>query len=133
MEAAGRLRLLPSSRRIPRTGTWKMATAPLSRWPSLLLCVATLLLLACGPSWAQAPAPLDLSTELVDPQVLRVCADPHNLPFSNDKGEGFENKLAELVAAKLGKPLAYTWYPQSVGFVRNTLAAHRCDVIMGFP
>jgi quinoprotein dehydrogenase-associated probable ABC transporter substrate-binding protein len=71
--------------------------------------------------------------ELVDPNVLRVCADPNNLPFSNEKGEGFENKLAELFAEKLGKKLTYTFYPQATGFVRMTLAAHRCDVIMGYP
>jgi quinoprotein dehydrogenase-associated probable ABC transporter substrate-binding protein len=75
----------------------------------------------------------ELSIELIDPKVLRVCADPHNLPFSTDKGEGFENKLAELLAEKLGKRLAYSWYPQAPGFVRNTLAAHKCDVIMGIP
>src|ERR1700704_2168241 len=75
----------------------------------------------------------DLSIELVDPKVLRVCADPRNLPFSNDKGEGFENKLGELFAEKLQKKLDYTYFPQAVGFVRMTLAAHRCDVIMGFP
>jgi len=76
---------------------------------------------------------LDLSIELVDPKVLRVCADPRNLPFSNQKGEGFENKLAELFAAKLQKKLDYMYYPQATGFVRVTLGAHRCDVIMGFP
>ena len=70
--------------------------------------------------------------ELVDPKVLRVCADPNNLPFSNDKGEGFENKLAELFAAKLGKTLSYTYYPGATGFVRITLGSYRCDVIMGF-
>jgi quinoprotein dehydrogenase-associated probable ABC transporter substrate-binding protein len=75
----------------------------------------------------------ELSIELVDPKVLRVCADPRSLPFSNDKSEGFENKLAELVAAKLGKSLAYVWYPQATGFVRNTLGAHKCDLIMGYP
>jgi quinoprotein dehydrogenase-associated probable ABC transporter substrate-binding protein len=73
------------------------------------------------------------SIELIDPKVLRVCADPHNMPFSTDKGEGFENKLAQLLADKLGKGLAYAWYPQAPGFVRNTLAAHKCDVIMGAP
>lgn len=73
------------------------------------------------------------AVELVDPKVFRVCSDPRNLPFSNEKGEGFENKLAGLLAAKLGKSLAYTWYPNSPGFVRNTLGAYRCDVIMGFP
>ena len=75
----------------------------------------------------------DDSLELVDPKVLRVCADPNNLPFSNEKGEGFENALAELFAAKLGKKVAYAFYPQATGFVRMTLNAHRCDVIMGFP
>jgi quinoprotein dehydrogenase-associated probable ABC transporter substrate-binding protein len=75
----------------------------------------------------------DLSIELVDPKVLRVCADPRNLPFSNEKGEGFENKLAELFADKLNKKLDYMYFPQATGFVRVTLGAHRCDVIMGFP
>jgi quinoprotein dehydrogenase-associated probable ABC transporter substrate-binding protein len=75
----------------------------------------------------------DLSIELVDPKVLRVCADPRNLPFSNDKGEGFENKLGELFAEKLQKKLDYMYFPQATGFVRMTLGAHRCDVIMGFP
>ena len=75
----------------------------------------------------------DLSIELVDPEVLRVCADPRNMPFSNEKGEGFENKLAELFAEKLQKKLGYAFYPQATGFVRMTLGAHRCDVIMGFP
>jgi quinoprotein dehydrogenase-associated probable ABC transporter substrate-binding protein len=76
---------------------------------------------------------LDLSIELVDPKVLRVCADPRNLPFSNEKGEGFENQLAEFLAAKLQKKIDYMYFPQATGFVRMTLGAHRCDVIMGFP
>jgi quinoprotein dehydrogenase-associated probable ABC transporter substrate-binding protein len=75
----------------------------------------------------------DLSIELVDPKVLRICADPRNLPFSNEKGEGFENKLGELFAEKLQKKLDYMYFPQATGFVRMTLGAHRCDVIMGFP
>ncbi len=75
----------------------------------------------------------DLSLELVDPKMLRVCADPHNMPFSTDSGEGFENKLAELLAAQLGKGLTYAWYPQAPGFVRNTLRAYKCDVLMGIP
>ncbi len=69
--------------------------------------------------------------ELVDPKVLRVCADPHHLPFSNKEGEGFENKIAALFAKKLGKSLAYTYYPDSSGFIKNTLNALRCDVVMG--
>jgi quinoprotein dehydrogenase-associated probable ABC transporter substrate-binding protein len=76
---------------------------------------------------------LNAEFELVDPKVLRVCADPGNLPFSNEKGEGFENSIVELLAAKLDKKLAYVWYPQATGFVRNTLSAHRCDLIPGFP
>jgi quinoprotein dehydrogenase-associated probable ABC transporter substrate-binding protein len=84
-------------------------------------------------SLAQTTEGTDLSIELVDPRVLRVCADPRNLPFSNEKGEGFENKLAELFAEKLQKKLDYMYFPQAAGFVRMTLAAHRCDVIMGFP
>ncbi len=71
--------------------------------------------------------------ELIDPKTLRVCADPNNLPFSNEKGEGFENKIAELLAKKLGKDLAYAFYPGATGFVRNTLNAHLCDVILGMP
>jgi quinoprotein dehydrogenase-associated probable ABC transporter substrate-binding protein len=88
---------------------------------------------APASSFAQAGGVLQGGLELVDPKVLRVCADPNNLPFSNDKGQGFENKIAELFAAKLGKRLAYTYYPQATGFVRGTLGSYRCDVIMGFP
>ncbi len=73
------------------------------------------------------------SLELVDPKLLRVCADPRDLPFSNEAGEGFENKIAALLAHKLGKTLAYEYYPGATGFVRNTLNAHRCDVIIGMP
>jgi quinoprotein dehydrogenase-associated probable ABC transporter substrate-binding protein len=73
------------------------------------------------------------SLELVDPNVFRACGDPRNMPFSNDQGEGFENKLAELFAAKLGKKLSYTYFPQATGFVRMTLGSFRCDVIIGLP
>jgi quinoprotein dehydrogenase-associated probable ABC transporter substrate-binding protein len=79
-------------------------------------------------------AGLGAAGELVDPDVLRVCADPSNMPFTDESGKGFENKLAELVAAKTGrKSVAYTWYPMATGFVRNTLRANLCDVIMGYP
>jgi quinoprotein dehydrogenase-associated probable ABC transporter substrate-binding protein len=84
-------------------------------------------------AFAQGEVSSDLSLELVDPKVLRVCADPRNMPFSNEAGEGFENKLGELFAQKLGKSLAYAFYPGATGFVRNTLNAHRCDVIIGIP
>jgi mxaJ protein len=64
---------------------------------------------------------------------LRVCADPNNLPFSNEKREGFENKIAELVARDLGAEVRYTWWAQRRGFVRNTLNEKQCDVLMGMP
>jgi quinoprotein dehydrogenase-associated probable ABC transporter substrate-binding protein len=97
------------------------------------LVVVAAILLGRGAALAQINETGDLSIELVDPKVLRVCADPRNLPFSNEKGEGFENKLAELFAEKLQKKLDYMYFPQATGFVRMTLGAHRCDVIMGFP
>jgi quinoprotein dehydrogenase-associated probable ABC transporter substrate-binding protein len=86
-----------------------------------------------GPDFGARGADNAGSIELVDPAALRVCADPNNLPFSNEKGEGFENKIAELLAAKLHKDVAYTYYPGATGFVRNTLNAHLCDVILGVP
>ena len=92
--------------------------------------LAGLLLALLAPAWtvaAEEAAGKDAAGE------FRVCADPNNLPFSNDKGEGFENKLAELVAKELGKRVTYTWWAQRRGFVRNTLKAGRCDVIMGVP
>ena len=67
------------------------------------------------------------------PPVLRVCSDPNNLPFSNDKGEGFENQIAKLVAHDLGEKLEYTWYPQRRGFIRTTLKSRSCDLVMGVP
>src|SRR5262245_24427517 len=110
-----------------------MATTVRS-WAVVALC-ATLAVLCTQPQAARAQARDDpsLSIELIDSKVFRVCSDPHNLPFSNEAGEGFENKIAELFAKKVDKTLAYTWYPNSVGFIRNTLNAHKCDVIMGFP
>jgi quinoprotein dehydrogenase-associated probable ABC transporter substrate-binding protein len=99
--------------------------------PVAALCIATAAM--CVERAHAQGAALDSDLELVDPKVLRVCADPSNLPFSNEKGEGFENKLSELLAAKLNKTLAYTFYPQSTGFVRNTLGSRRCDLIPGFP
>jgi quinoprotein dehydrogenase-associated probable ABC transporter substrate-binding protein len=65
--------------------------------------------------------------------AFRVCADPNNLPFSNRDEEGFENKIATLLARELHLPLRYTWLPQGRGFVRKTLKAGLCDVILGVP
>lgn len=70
-------------------------------------------------------------SDLVNRKVLRVCADPANLPFSNEKKEGFENKIADIIGNELGVPVEYTWFPQATGFTRNTLLAKRCDVIIG--
>jgi len=72
--------------------------------------------------------------------VLRVCADPNNLPQSNRRGEGYENKLAEALARGLGRKVEYYYFPQRMGFVRNTLRLRddatqtfKCDIIMGVP
>ena len=77
------------------------------------------------------PPPADPPRTLVDPRVLRVCADPNNLPFSNREGAGFENRIAEIVARDLGRRVEYYWQPQRRGFIRTTLDAGRCDLVMG--
>lgn len=64
---------------------------------------------------------------------LRVCADPNNMPFSNERREGFENHIAALVAREMNRPLVYFWLPQRRGFIRNSLNARRCDVVIGVP
>ncbi len=97
----------------------------------LPLWILFALAMIAAPAFAQAPRPRLCRGTLVDPHTFRVCADPHDLPFSNEAGEGFENKLAELFASKLGEPTSYVYYPQVIGFVRNTLNALRCDVVMG--
>jgi mxaJ protein len=68
---------------------------------------------------------------IADARELRVCADPNNLPFSNERGEGFENKIAELIADELGATLSYTWWAQRRGFIRNTLNTGSCDLVTG--
>jgi len=128
------------------------------------LCVALAAgALAVPHAWAQAQAPQDVTspeaaqgkvihpdsireTALIDGKApkgdnaLRVCADPNSLPQSNDHGEGYENKIAEALAHDLGKKVEYTYFPQRMGFVRNTLRARddqtqqfKCDVIIGVP
>lgn len=69
----------------------------------------------------------------VQARELRVCADPNNLPFSNEGGEGFENKIAALIAEELGAEIRYTWWAQRRGFLRNTLKAEICDLVPGLP
>ena len=73
------------------------------------------------------------STARGAPSVLRVCADPDNLPFSNERGEGFENRIAQLVARDLHETVQYRWMPQRRGFIRLTLKARECDLVMGVP
>jgi quinoprotein dehydrogenase-associated probable ABC transporter substrate-binding protein len=82
------------------------------------------LLASGGPAAAQ-------TGEIVDRSELKVCADPNNLPFSDEKQEGFENKIAELMGSELALKVDYAWFPQVIGFVRNTLRAHLCDLVMG--
>ena len=63
---------------------------------------------------------------------LRVCADPAAVPMSAEDGSGFENRIARLLGEKLGQPVVYTWFPQGPGFIRNTLRAGRCDLVIGY-
>lgn len=93
------------------------------------LCAAGIgIVLFTGGSLA-SPAP---SIEQ-KPEALRVCADPNNMPFSNQRQEGFENTLAAMLAAYRGQRLEYVWWPQRRGFIRTTLSAGVCDVVMGIP
>ena len=80
---------------------------------ALLVCLSSL------AAWAAPP--------------LRVCADPNNLPYSDQQEKGFENQLATMIAKDLGVPLTYTWFPQRGSFFRKTLDAFKCDVVMGVP
>lgn len=109
-------------------------TAP-SKLGVVVMSVASLLRrLVPGALAAALPlaaAALAQTGELVDQSALRVCADPNNLPFSNQKEEGFENKIAQLIGDELKLPVRYVWFPQVTGFVRNTLRAHQCDLILG--
>lgn len=103
------------------------------RWAAAtLLAVA-----AAGPALAQAPAPA--ADDPAPRKALRVCQDPNNLPFSNVKGEGIENRIAELFGQSLGLPVTYYSFPQRMAFIRNTLRYklpgqdYPCDIVMGVP
>lgn len=89
------------------------------------------------PAGASVPAgPIGnsvVTTEAESEHVLRVCGDPDNLPFSNEKQEGFENRIAELIARDLGDSVHYLWWPHRRGFVRSTLRAGECDMLIGVP
>jgi mxaJ protein len=118
------------------------------RAPLALLLLAPLLLSCAAKTQTPPPPPQQQRVEWQPPQqsqptappstawrehVLKVCADPNNLPFSNRRGEGFENKLAELVARDLDARVEYTWWAQRRGFFRNTLKAGACDLVAGVP
>src|SRR6266480_4748819 len=98
-----------------------------SRFRSVVVAAITL---GMAPSGAIPSASPSTQTTA---KLLRVCADPNNLPFSNERQEGFENRLADLIARELHAKVEYTWWAQRRGFVRNTLKAGSCDVIVGVP
>jgi mxaJ protein len=94
---------------------------------SVIAIAAAVLSMQCArPSAQAAPAAQPA-------RVLRVCSDPNNLPFSNQRREGFENKIASLVADRLHAQLEYVWWAERRGFIRNTLKAGVCDVVIGLP
>ena len=93
-----------------------------------LVCGTLALVFAALPQGAFA-ADTNLPDQ-VNRKVLRVCSSPENLPYSNEKGEGFENKIAEIIADELKVPIEYTWFPLGMGLARKTLAAKKCDVIL---
>ena len=82
--------------------------------------------LAAGAAGAQP------TSDLVSESAFRVCADPAAWPASSEDGSGYENRIAELFAEKLGRTVEYTWYPMATGFIRRTLGANECDVVIGF-
>ena len=92
-------------------------------------------------AWALFSMPMSFPVqagEPANPSVLKVCADPYMLPFSNKEEKGYENRIAELLAKKLGAKLQYTWFPQRLGFIRNTLKAeegdsYKCDLVITEP
>jgi mxaJ protein len=95
-----------------------------------LLCAAA----AAAVAGSLALASCERSSAMANKvATLRVCSDPNNLPFSNARGEGFENRIAQLVASDLHEKLEYTWWAQRRGYLRNTITANKCDVWIGVP
>ena len=109
------------------------------RFLSLLLIAAAVFISACSKAEQPVVAEKHYIEPLPGPKVppsqaaLRVCADPNNLPFTNSKEEGFENKIASLIASEMHIPVEYTWWAQRRGFFRNTLRSGMCDVVLGVP
>src|SRR2546423_1340691 len=89
---------------------------------ALLAVMGAIVAVGCGPARAATTS-----------RERRVCSDPNNLPFSNERREGFENKIADLVARDLNARLSYVWWAQRRGFVRNTLNQNQCDLLIGVP
>jgi|SRR5688572_2745008 len=104
---------------IPAIVLLLMAGAARGSWPGSIPGVVVPVAAASAPATAR--------------RVLRVCADPNNLPFSNDREQGFENRIATVIARELGADLEYTWWAQRRGFIRNTLRAGLCDLVPGVP
>jgi quinoprotein dehydrogenase-associated probable ABC transporter substrate-binding protein len=107
------------------------------RWRTLVAGAASVLACLAGPSAAQQAG---TDTGPGQDKVLRVCQDPNNLPFSNRAQAGFENRIAALFAQELGWKLEHVWFPQRIGFIRNTLRARqensdrfKCDLVTGVP
>lgn len=94
----------------------------------------------CKRLWLLSVLALAPAAQAWEGKTLKVCADPNNPPYSDSEGQGFENKIAEIVAKELGKKVEYTWFPQRIGFIRNTLKAqlpdseeYKCDLVIGLP
>jgi mxaJ protein len=96
--------------------------AVIARVTSVVWLMVTAIALSCGRGQAAATS-----------SVLKVCADPNNLPFSNEQKQGFENRIAELISRDMKTELRYTWWAQRRGFVRSTLNTHACDLLIGVP
>ncbi len=99
----------------------------MSKFKLMSAVVAGGICLATAAGAVDAP-----KADLVNRTQLRVCADPADLPFSNEKAEGFENKIADIISEELKLPIAYTWFPKAVGFIRMTLFAKKCDLVIGW-
>lgn len=117
-----------------RNGTQRAITDTPSRWQeraALALPLIALLVIAetsrDGRALAATAAPAAAA------RALRVCSDPNNLPFSNEARQGFENHIADVIGRDLNMPVQYTWWAQRRGFIRNTINAGLCDVVMGTP
>jgi mxaJ protein len=122
-----------------------METASVLKLPIAMLTLAVCFLLPPVSARTEPPGPEMNGAETSEPEMtglekiqaskteFRVCADPDNLPFSNRKGEGFDNKIAELLAKSAGQKLVYDWWPERRGFIKNTLDVWNCDVVLGVP